>query len=773
MPRAHPPSGGAPRSDGSPPMAAPPLPPPLPVRTAPPRVGRLSRRVRATSWPRSRASCSPWSSAASGWPSGCRCARTRPTSPRPPSPRHVPTPRSRVQASAPPPATTVTAPRRLRSARAQGGPRGLVPPPATIDVSDLPTAKPAWPSAPAAPAAAAPARPSATATAPGAPGESVLRYARRSMSPRFLPLSPALACALGLAVSTGVAPRSPPPTTPAPPPTHARSQYNAGTKAFADQRFVEAALNFEAAADEKPSPVALYTAALSWEQANVPERAADDYARSLALAAASRPTRPARRRTGSSPLEGFARRGHRRAAPDGDARAARREHRAARAGDAARLGRASTRSARALRASRIERRSVVLERGKTTKLDLGDRAAPRRQLPTRRTSLRRRHPPPPPATVRTARPWRLATRRRLRGDGRRAARRSCRASSSASRPIGARDAYRGGADAARRTTTRRSCRCGPNVAFIAGGVLAAGGVALIVWPSPHPAGRAGAQAEGVSLLPAPGGLLCGGRSRCAARLAIASLAAAASRAAGLAALRLLAGLDQVPHRQAAPVDRRRRPRRRRRRPPGDGGAGRPRHPPATALRDAPITATPAACNTDSDCKAAAAAGGACVTAAKCDPTWHVCLLDVRGNVGHCKAAVCIRAQTCSVPTTTASRRRSSPSRPAASAARRHVRHRRRCGRSSSSSRQRRRRLQRRRPDQLGAAGRRRARPALHSHRDDRRRAARLLRQRARRAPGRPTARPSRGSTCPQDPFVTELQATLGVRGVDLGHRGAS
>lgn len=63
----------------------------------------------------------------------------------------------------------------------------------------------------------------------------------------------------------------------------ARARYDAGTQAFAQGRIVEAALQFEAAAAEKPSAIALYTAAISWERANVPQRAADDYSRALAL----------------------------------------------------------------------------------------------------------------------------------------------------------------------------------------------------------------------------------------------------------------------------------------------------------------------------------------------------------------------------------------------------------------------------------------------------------------------------------------------------------
>jgi hypothetical protein len=62
----------------------------------------------------------------------------------------------------------------------------------------------------------------------------------------------------------------------------ARERYDAGTRAFGQGRFVEAALDYEAAAAEKANAVALYTAALSWERAGAPDRAADDYARAVA-----------------------------------------------------------------------------------------------------------------------------------------------------------------------------------------------------------------------------------------------------------------------------------------------------------------------------------------------------------------------------------------------------------------------------------------------------------------------------------------------------------
>ena len=73
----------------------------------------------------------------------------------------------------------------------------------------------------------------------------------------------------------------PSPQDPADPAQEARQQYQAGMQAYQAKRFVEAALHFEAAVVQRPHAVALYTAALAWEQASRPERAADDFGRSL------------------------------------------------------------------------------------------------------------------------------------------------------------------------------------------------------------------------------------------------------------------------------------------------------------------------------------------------------------------------------------------------------------------------------------------------------------------------------------------------------------
>jgi hypothetical protein len=68
------------------------------------------------------------------------------------------------------------------------------------------------------------------------------------------------------------------------PAQEARQQYGAGAEAYAARRFVEAALHFEAAASRRPHAAALYNAALAWEQANRPDRAADDFSRALEVA---------------------------------------------------------------------------------------------------------------------------------------------------------------------------------------------------------------------------------------------------------------------------------------------------------------------------------------------------------------------------------------------------------------------------------------------------------------------------------------------------------
>ncbi|MDP9150391.1 MAG: hypothetical protein M3O36_10690 [Myxococcota bacterium] len=63
----------------------------------------------------------------------------------------------------------------------------------------------------------------------------------------------------------------------------ARTAYDAGAKAYSERRFSDAARLFEEAANLVPNSVALYTAAMAWERAGESTRSADDFGRALAL----------------------------------------------------------------------------------------------------------------------------------------------------------------------------------------------------------------------------------------------------------------------------------------------------------------------------------------------------------------------------------------------------------------------------------------------------------------------------------------------------------
>jgi hypothetical protein len=65
--------------------------------------------------------------------------------------------------------------------------------------------------------------------------------------------------------------------------------------------------------------------------------------------------------------------------------------------------------------------------------------------------------------------------------------------------------------------------------------------------------------------------------------------------------------------------------------------------------DGPAPGDGGACSTDADCAGVAADAGTCVTSAKCDPTWHVCLLDVCGAAA-CQVELC-ETNKCSLPAT--------------------------------------------------------------------------------------------------------------------------
>jgi hypothetical protein len=280
----------------------------------------------------------------------------------------------------------------------------------------------------------------------------------------------------------------------------ARQQYQAGMQAYQAKRFVEAALHFEAAVIQRPHAVALYTAALAWEQANRPERAADDFVRSLDVAGLSTSqAQNARERLQSlekamGTLEVVAPEGW-RVQLDANTGVLVPAHLHAMPG-------VHTLAVQAP-AAPIQHRDVTLELGKTTHLTLA--AEPVVPPPPHREPAPPAVTPPPPETP----PANMFDLRRAIGFGVAGA---GVASLGAGAILGvnalsARDAYNAGPTQAAYNHAS-SLQTWTDAAFITGGILLVGGAALILWPSPK-AGRSSEQAT-LSVAPAPGGAVLRG-----------------------------------------------------------------------------------------------------------------------------------------------------------------------------------------------------------------------------------------------------------------------
>jgi hypothetical protein len=285
----------------------------------------------------------------------------------------------------------------------------------------------------------------------------------------------------------------------------ARQQYQDGTKAFSAKRYSEAALHFEAAASFKANAVALYTAALAWDLASRPERAADAYARALEVPGLdTKQTNIAKDRVATlektlgtlmvTAPEGY------KVQLDNLTEVV----------TPARLH--SSPGAHVLNirtaSKAIERRDVSLDAGRVTNLELKDepKPAPPRQPTSEAEPARDKPVPPPPPESLPARlrepfwtPLRVAGIG-IAGVGVAALGAGIILGTSAE---GAKEAYdaapsRPGYDHA------TSLETWTNVAFISGAVLVAGGVALVVIPT-------GERREGrVRVGAAPGGVVASG-----------------------------------------------------------------------------------------------------------------------------------------------------------------------------------------------------------------------------------------------------------------------
>ena len=285
------------------------------------------------------------------------------------------------------------------------------------------------------------------------------------------------------------------------PAQEARQQYQAGMQAYQAKRFVEAALHFEAAVVQRPHAVALYTAALAWEQANRPERAADDFARALDVPGLS-PAQAQNARDRLANLE--------RAmgtldvtAPDGW-----RVQLDANTGvlAPAHLHAMPGVHSLAIQAQGlpIQHRDVTLELGKTTRLRLTPEPAPPPPAPKAESA-------PPPAEEPLPAIGASSPTREIRRDVGFGVAGAGIASLGAGIILGvsalsARDAYNA-APTQVAYDHASSLQTWTDVAFIAGGVFVAAGAALVLWPAP--ASRPMHEPT-VSVAPLPGGVVLRG-----------------------------------------------------------------------------------------------------------------------------------------------------------------------------------------------------------------------------------------------------------------------
>ena len=273
----------------------------------------------------------------------------------------------------------------------------------------------------------------------------------------------------------------------------ARQRFSAGAVAYQQKRFVEAALNFEAAsaAAEKANAIALVSAAQAWELADQPPRAADDYARAIAAGLPGDRLPNAKDRLAT--LQGLLGRVE-VTAPDGwrvQLDAFTEVPAPATLHGAAGMHTLSVRAP----GRAIDKREVVLQPGKATLLELKDTPAPDAKKEKKEEQAVVTPPPTPPTVPAPTQESSGAKLRRAVGFV------SIGVGTSALlggvvvglQALDARDAYgaspsRAGFDHAQSLSTWT------NVMLIGGGVFAASGLVLALWPSSKSEASAGSPA---------------------------------------------------------------------------------------------------------------------------------------------------------------------------------------------------------------------------------------------------------------------------------------
>lgn len=280
----------------------------------------------------------------------------------------------------------------------------------------------------------------------------------------------------------------------------AREHYNAGVKAFNDGRYGEASLEFEAAAAAKPSPIPLFSAAQAWERASAPDRAADDYARALALPG-MRGDQVQQAKERLAALEAMLGRVS-VTGPDGTH--VQLDSNTERPVPATLHGAVGVHTLSVVKPDgSVERRSVVLERGKATSLDVT--APPPEATATAPKPEESAPPPPPPPPPAPPPPP-------SDGNGLHTLGFTAIGVGGASllagvllgmQALDAKDAY-SAAPAQQTYDHANSLARWTDIAFIAGGVFVAGGVTLVLLPSK------GTAAPSAALAAAPNGVVLKG-----------------------------------------------------------------------------------------------------------------------------------------------------------------------------------------------------------------------------------------------------------------------
>jgi hypothetical protein len=308
----------------------------------------------------------------------------------------------------------------------------------------------------------------------------------------------AVAVALALAGVAGPAQAQEAPTADSA--QEARQQYQMGTQAFSQKRYSEAALHFEAAASFKANAVALYTAALAWDLASRPERAADSYSRALEV-----PGLDAKQTTIAKDRVAALEKSLGTVlvtAPESwkvQLDALTEVHAPARLHASPGVHTLSIR----VPSRPIERRDVALEAGKVATLDLKDEPKPVAKPEPEPVKEKPAPPPPEPTPPRLQEPFWTTMKVigvGVAGVGVAALGAGVVLGTSAN---GAKDAYNAGPTQAS-FDHASSLETWTNVALISGALLVAGGVVLVVLPvSDRPEGR-------VKVGAAPGGVVVGG-----------------------------------------------------------------------------------------------------------------------------------------------------------------------------------------------------------------------------------------------------------------------